>query len=225
MIRRKGAGEAGFTLVELLIAVTLLALLMTLVFGGTRLAGEAWSKADHRAVADADLWAVQALLRRAITSAYPAFVSADSADRTIAFDGGHEALTLVAPLPAAIAAGVEAQQRFFVLAEGRSHALFMSWRLDLPDDEEKPLPEHQVRLLDRVRKIRFDYYGAPDQSQSPQWLQRWSGYSRLPDLVRVHIEREDPGLPGWPDLLVETKTTMNTACIYDAIATSCRRIR
>jgi general secretion pathway protein J len=225
MIRREGAGEAGFTLVELLIAVTLLTLLMTLVFGGTRLAARAWSKADQRAVSDADLWAVETLLRRTITSAYPGFASADPSDRTVAFDGGSEALALVAPLPAAIAEGVEAQQRFFVLAEGQSQALFIGWRLDLPDAAENAQPEQRVRLLDRVRKIRFDYYGAPDQSQGPQWLQHWSGYARLPELVRVHIERENSALPEWPDLLVETKTTMNSACIYDAVAANCRRIR
>jgi len=226
MTPQRRAGEAGFTLVELLIGVTLLALLTTLVFGALKYAGRAWAETDHRAVAAADLSAVQAVLRHAITGAYPAFASADPTDREIAFNGAGEWLVLVAPLPAAIASGVEARQRFFVEGEGRSRALVMAWRFDLPSsDEATPLPENRVRLLDHVRALRFAYYGALDPTQAPGWWERWSGNTTLPDLVRVHIERDNPALPQWPDLVVETRATANTACLYDAAAGACRRFR
>ncbi|HEY1258693.1 MAG TPA: prepilin-type N-terminal cleavage/methylation domain-containing protein [Stellaceae bacterium] len=226
MTGRRHAGEAGFTLVELLVAVTLLTLLMALLFGGLRLAGRAWAKVDYQTDADADFWAARVLLRRAIASAYPAFAAADLSDRTIVFDGSGDALALVAPLPAAIAAGVEARQRFFVEAEGPSHAFFMGWRLDLPSaDGETSLPENRVRLLGHVSAVRFDYFGAPEPALGPQWQKSWSGYAHLPDLVRVHFERDAATGPAWPDLLVAPRTTMNTACIYDAVAIGCRRVR
>ena len=114
MTPRRRVCEAGFTLVELLVAVTLLALLTTLVFGAIKYGARAWAETDHRAVAAADLSAVQDVFRHAIGGAYPAFASADPTDREVAFDGAGEWLALVAPLPAAIASGVEAQQRFFV---------------------------------------------------------------------------------------------------------------
>jgi general secretion pathway protein J len=226
MTPRRHIHEQGFTLVELLVAVTLLSLLTTLVFGSMKYAARAWAETDHRAVAAADLSAVQDVFRHAITGAYPAFASADPTDHEIAFDGAGEWLVLVAPLPAAIALGVEAQQRFFVEGEGRSRALVMGWRLDLPSsDEATPLPENRVRLLDHVRTLRFAYYGAPDQAQAPQWWARWSGYPRLPDLVRVHVERDDRALPEWPDLFVAPRTNVNAACVFDPAAGICRRIR
>jgi general secretion pathway protein J len=218
--------EQGFTLVELLVAVTLLALLTTLVFGALKYAARAWAATDHRAVAAADLSAAQDVLRHAITGAYPAFASADATDREIAFNGAGEWMALVASLPAAIASGVEAQQRFFVEGEGRLRALVMNWRFDLPSsDEATPLPENRVQLLDHVRALRFAYYGALDPSQAPSWWEGWSGFTRLPDLVRVHIERDDPLLPQWPDLVIATRATANTACVYDAVAAACRRFR
>ena len=226
MTPRRRVCEAGFTLVELLVAVTLLALLTTLVFGAIKYAARAWAETDHRAVVAADLSAVQDVFRHAIGGAYPASASAEPTDREVAFDGAGEWLALVAPLPAAIASGVEARQRFFVDGEGRSQALVLGWRLDLPaSDEATPLPENRVRLLDHVRALRFAYYGVADPTQGPRWWERWSGYSRLPDLIRVHIERDDPALPEWPDLLVEPRVNANTACLYDAAASSCRRFR
>ena len=111
---RRDAG-AGFTLVELLIALTLVGLLATLVFGGVRLAARAWGRTDDRAAEAADRWAVANVLRDAIAGAYPAFASSDPRDRTIAFDGEAGSLTLLAPLPQAIAAGV-------TVAHGRSPA-------------------------------------------------------------------------------------------------------
>jgi hypothetical protein len=213
-------------LVELLVTVTLLALLTTLVFAAIRYAGRAWAETDHRAVAAADLSAVEAVFRHAVTGAYPAFASADPTDREIAFNGAGEWLALMAPLPAAIASGVEAQQRFFVEDEGRSRVWVVAWRFDLPgSDAATPLPENRVRLLDHIRVLRFAYYGTLDPSQASGWWERWSGYTRLPDLVRVHIERDDPILPQWPDLVVATRATANTACVYDALAGMCRRFR
>ena len=226
MTPRRQIHEQGFTLVELLVAVTLLALLTTLMLGAIKYAARAWAETDQRAVAAADLSAVERVFHHAIIGAHPAFATADRSDRTIAFDSAEEWLALVAPLPAAIAPGVAAQQRFFVEGEGRSRALVMAWRLDLPSsDEARPLPENRVRLLDHVRALRFAYYGAPDRTQALGWRQRWSGQSRLPDLVRVHIERDDAALPEWPDLVVQPRATANTACVYDAVASACRRFR
>src|SRR5262249_7706471 len=77
MIPQRHIHEQGFTLMELLVAVTLLALLTTLVFGAIKYSGRAWAETDRRAVAAADLSAVQSVFLHAITGAYPAFASAD----------------------------------------------------------------------------------------------------------------------------------------------------
>lgn len=226
MSRRRGPGEAGFTLLELLIVLTLVGMLTTLVFGGVRLAARAWGRTDDRATDAADQWAVANLLRDAITAAYPAFASADLQDRSIAFDGEARSLALLAPLPQAIAAGVPAQLRFFLAGEGRSKTLDLGWRLDLPSAEGGgALPENRVVLLDRVRRIRFAYFGVAGPDDAPSWQQSWTGHAVLPQLVRVDIERSDRALPAWPELVAAPKAMINTACIFDPLTDGCRRIR
>jgi len=226
MTGRARERAAGFTLVELLIALTLLGLLTTLIFGGLRLAARAWAKVDDRAIEAADQWAVEDVLRHAISAAYPAFASADPSDRTIAFDGAAERLALLAPLPQAIGAGITAQMRFFLAGGERPRMLVLGWRLDLPSAATgAPLPESQVKLLDHVRSINFEYFGPAAGGGAPMWQSQWSGRGRLPDLVRVHLERDSPSSPDWPDLLVEPRAAMNSACLFDPATLACRRIR
>ena len=217
---------AGFTLVELLIALTLVGLLATLIFGGVRVAARAWGRTDDRAAEAADRWAVANVLRDAITRAYPAFASPDTGDRTIAFDGEAVSLTLLAPLPQAIAAGVTAEMRFYLAGEGAAKTLVLGWRLDLPSAETGgALPENRVVLLDRVRRIGFAYFGADGPDDAPVWHESWSERTALPQLVRIDLERSDPALPAWPTLVAAPAATINTGCIFDPLTAGCRRVR
>jgi general secretion pathway protein J len=224
--RPSRAGEAGFTLIELLVALVLVAFLTTLVFGGLRLAVRAWAK-THEGVAEAaDLWAVENVLRQAIVEAKPIFASAHTDDRTIVFDGNGESLALLAPLPQAVAAGITARMRFFLLPDGTSNSLFMAWRVDLPAAESgMMLSEDRVKLLDRVRAIHFDYLGPVQASGPAVWQSTWSERTRLPDLVRIRLERDGAAMPEWPELLAEPKGTMTTGCLYDPVSGDCRRIQ
>jgi general secretion pathway protein J len=221
------AGAPGFTLVELLIALTLIGLLTTLIFSGLRLAAQAWSRVDDRAGNAADLWAVADVLRQAISAADPAYASADPSDRSIAFEGEADSLLLSAPLPRAIGAGVPAQLRFSVDAAGdRPPALVMAWRLDLPAASgDGPLPANRLILLDHVRAIRFAYFGPGPSGGAPFWQREWTSRSRLPGLVRIEIERDRPGLPDWPPFTVEPMAAANSACRYDAVTLGCSRPR
>jgi general secretion pathway protein J len=218
------AGAAGFTLVELLIALTLVGLLTTLIFGGLRLAAQAWSRVDNRADDAADLRAVADVLRHALGAAYPAYASGDPSDRSIAFAGEADTVAFVAPLPDAIGAGIPARLRFFVAAEGRSPTLVLGWRFDLPAaDGGGPLPERRLDLLGHVQEVRIAYFGADAAGNAPHWQSTWTGRDRLPDLIRVRIERDRASLPDWPSLTAEPRAAISSACRYDAVTLGCRR--
>ncbi|MCH8035911.1 MAG: prepilin-type N-terminal cleavage/methylation domain-containing protein [Proteobacteria bacterium] len=84
--------QRGFTLIEILIAMTLLGLLMAMLFGGLRLGTRAWEASDARSAELARLEAVHGFIRRALTGAYPLLrTETGGAKRRIAFTGGAEA--------------------------------------------------------------------------------------------------------------------------------------
>jgi general secretion pathway protein J len=223
VIRR---GEAGFTLVELLVATALLGMLTILVFGGVKTALRTWAK-THDGVAEAtDLWAVESLLRRTIAAADPLVTSPHGNDHVIDFEGESAALSLLAHLPQAIAPGITARMRFFLLPDGQSQALMMAWRANLPAAASGAmLREDKVKLLDRVRAIHFDYFGPSDWRGAVVWQLSWTDRTRLANLIRIRLERDDPAAPNWPELVAEPRADLTTGCLYDAVSGDCRRIQ
>lgn len=218
--------EAGFTLVEVLVSLALLAFLTTIVFQGTRFSMQAWTSAVRKSDVSASSDAARTVLRRAITMAYPDFASDSLTDRTIAFEGTPTVLTLVAPLPAAIEEGVLADEQFLVVPDKGGQSLVMRWQLHLPaSNAASLLPIEQVTLLDHAGSVRFSYFGPPAPRQPSTWLDRWTGRASLPELVRVQFDSDAAGVARWPDLIVGPKATANTSCVYDPGELTCRRVR
>jgi general secretion pathway protein J len=129
-VTRRSAAESGFTLIEVLVGVTLLAMLATLIATGTRLGGRAWNSAERQTTEIDDMYAVQGLLRRTIARARPSFAAADPVDMTVAFSGAPDSLSLVSAHPGTQDNGPWARERFFVARSGKTRALFMSWQAD-----------------------------------------------------------------------------------------------
>ncbi len=217
---RRATRESGFTLIEVLIGITLLAMLGALIASGTRLGGRAWTTAERQTTDGDTVPLVQALLRRTIVHAVPAFVSDDPRNRTIDFTGEPNGLSLVAPRPGTQDDGPWVRQRFYVGQQGTSRTLFVSLTPVAP-----PVPGGPIPLLGHISQMEFSYFGSQSPGGPPAWQNSWTNRTRLPDLIRIVIARDDPKLPIWPELIVGTRITANAACIYKSLASDCQRTR
>jgi general secretion pathway protein J len=220
---RRSNREAGFTLIEALIGITLLAMLATLIATGTRAGGRAWNSAERQAGETDDIETVQGLLRRTIARARPSFAASDPGDMTVAFKGEPNSLTLVTAQPGSQDNGPWTSERFYVSGSGNARALFMSWQTG-PSGASAAPPGEAV-LLEHVAAIRFAYFGPPRPGEGGAWLEQWADRDSLPQLVRVVIEREGSRFAAWPELVVATRITGNAGCVYDALSSTCRRTR
>jgi general secretion pathway protein J len=214
---RRAGHEAGFTLIEVLIGITLLAMLGTLIADGMRLGGRAWANAERQTDSSDDMVLLQSLFRRTIVRATPAFGSGDPRDMTIAFAGDPDALTLTVPQPGTQFDGPWVRERFYVGPNGAARALFVAWQRD------GAAVTGPFVLLDHVAAIRFAYFGPGGAGGAPDWQGNWQNRNRLPDLVRVAIVRDDPRLRAWPELVVGTRMTANAGCIFDPFRNGCQR--
>jgi general secretion pathway protein J len=203
-----GAKRAnGFTLLELLIAMTLLGLLMLGLFGGLRLGARVWEAGDSRSADRARVEAVQRFVRTYLGQARPLAAADRTGDDTIAFVGRRDRLEFAAVLPPHLSAGGFSHVALSLADRDRGSALIVERQaLGRRDDGRAELarlddPDTAV-LLDNIETVEFSYYGPGDRGDDAEWTDRWDREDRLPLLVRVRIGFSDSDRRIWPELTV-----------------------
>jgi general secretion pathway protein J len=218
---RNDEGEAGFSLVEVLVALVLLALLSMALFFSVRFGMTAWQRGGERSEQIHTSMLVQDLLRRLIGQAYPLVLAGGSGTGRVDFEGTATSLDFLAPVPVALASGGRA--RFKIAIERRSGGsdLTLTSRPELAANDAAPELARKT-LLASIETGEFAYFGAAQSQPQARWHQRWSGALSLPELVRVRVRfaRSDSRL--WPDLTIAPRITADVECAYDPLTKLCR---
>jgi general secretion pathway protein J len=202
MTPRPARAERGFTLLEVLVAVTLLGLLMAALLGGVRLGVRAWEASDTRLDADARLTAVQDFLRERLTQARRSGAAAAGADDGPAWRGEPDRLSFVTLMPEHLGAGLERITLSLTPADHGADLTVEWWPAELGQDRHAVRDAIRTRvLLARVAELRLAYFGQVDPRQPPTWSEVWDQPS-LPRLVRIQLRFPDGDTRGWPDLIV-----------------------
>ena len=217
---RRRNGEAGFTLLELLVAMTLLAMVFGLIAGGIGFGAAVWEKGGASAKRAGDLQTAHRVLRARIEAMRPLRRLREKRQALLPFavDGGREALVFVAPPPAELAPPGLYRYRIAIERSGRDRALTLAWRRLQPDlrdfdadadtggggdaDGRDAGTSGSVVLMDGIAGGRIDYFGAIRTQDPEEWRDRWEDAPRLPALVRLTIEFEDADPREWPPLIV-----------------------
>ncbi len=201
---RRGPANAGFTLVELLVALALLGLLASLMFGGFRFGVRAWERVGAHADHASDIQWAQGFLRRRPNEA--ALVRAAIEDRNppVLFDGGPNSLAFVTVLPVYGDVGGHSVLRLSLRPGKTGGELVLGWaphRFDAEDLEDELVDERV--LLDGVERIELAYHGRQDpDSPRASWLSEWREADALPGLVRIRLVFAEGSRRRWPDLVV-----------------------
>ncbi len=218
---RERRSEAGFTLLELLVALTLLGLISVVLFGGLRFGTRAWEVSNLRAGQLAQVQAVQGLLRRRITQALPpgpedARVAGAETRRPV-FSGQADALSFLAAVPSR--AGVGGIYAFDLIAieDAAGVRLELTWRLYRADDDEAgrdDTPEAGLGgrrvLIEGLAGARFSYFGAPAPGRVADWRDRWEAEEGLPGLIAIEAEFPAGDGRAWPVLQVAPKLSVTS---------------
>ena len=199
--------ERGFTLLELLIAMTLLGLLMLALFGGLRLGVRVWEAGDARSADRTRIEAVQRFIRTYLGQARPLAAADRTGDNVVAFIGRGERLDFTAVLPAYLSAGGFEHVALSLADRDDGHGLALEHGpLQRREDgraELFQLDEAETAvLLDNLAAVEFSYYGARDRGDDAEWTDRWDDDQRLPLLVRIRIEFPESDRRIWPELTV-----------------------
>jgi general secretion pathway protein J len=203
IMRITQSSAAGFTLVEMLVTLTLLGLVTVVAFGGLRFGTRAWEAGASRAADISEIEAVQNFLRRQMSRTFlPEDLAGQRSGAVLRGDG--TAFQFLTVLPPDLGVGGIALFRLYrdhSLGTGR---LAMDLALYRPDGLfAVPDPAERSRgLLDGVRDLRFRYFGALHEGEGPGWWDTWPIPDRLPDLVSLEVAFADGDPRRWPALSV-----------------------
>lgn len=187
----------GFTLLEVLLALTLLGLLLALLGSALSGANRAALKAERYGQRLDELRAAQNFFQTAISGSLALEIGPADAERLIVFDGGPERLSFAAALNSALGGGIRLHTIERVRVAGGWALQVRFARLYIAGGESWGQP--QILLRD-IGALRFGYRGRDPRGQPTGWLDAWPWPTRLPQAVR--IEMTSAGAVKWPAQVV-----------------------
>jgi len=203
----------GFTLLELIIAMMLLALMSSLLYGTLSLSAGSWDKGEAKAVQSADMRLTEEFLRQSLTAQHPLRMH-KVIDRPLYFQGTRDTLAYAGVLPGRAGGGIY----YFQLAVTRAADVpSLTLARVLPDAEATTLPNFDAAdkssLANGIAEVRFSYFGRDTDSNTvvePTWRQEWRDPNVLPLMIRIDVIPEK-GTP-WPSLIVEPRLAPEVGC-------------
>ena len=177
---------SGFTLLELLVAIAILALLTTLLAGALNLGAREIAQRTGRTSQSDALAAAYRMFRHELAGARP-IVPVNMTGNKIVFDGRRDGVEFIAPAPRAVGSG----GMQVVLIDFIGGKLQARWQ---PFDGVIPVIGREAMtavLIDGLRQVRFRYFGTLAPSLDPAWHNSWRGQAGLPAVVQLELTFAD----------------------------------
>jgi len=198
---------AGFTLVELLLAITLMSILLGLTYSGLREATRSAERGEIILAAGGSVRATHQFVRRQLNQMLPlAFALVDDRNETrIVFLGDARRIQYVAPMPGYLGSGGP-QVQLLELVNGDDGSVLQISHALLQGYEESHLQDRDpVILLEGIESAEFEFLGRDEEGQVTQWMPNWEQPDRLPVAVRLNLEFSKGTQVQWPELVAAVR--------------------
>ncbi|MEJ1962976.1 MAG: prepilin-type N-terminal cleavage/methylation domain-containing protein [Gammaproteobacteria bacterium] len=212
--------NGGMTLIEVLVALTVLSLLSAGMIGAFRLGQRTFDRVTRIDRAHDDVGLVQQFLRTTLESAYPFEPEAGKRAEATGLEGTSTRLLVTAP---GNSAGTDSGNRRFIIDVMRerdgSESLTLTSALDRNGARDIDARHARTEvLIPRIESVEWSYL---DAAEGNNWSAHWSE-RHPPALVRLRVQFPAGDLRRWPDFVVAPRVTDDANCVFDVIAQGCR---
>jgi len=205
--------SAGFTLVELMVALLLLALISGVLYGSLSLSATSWDRGEAKAEQASDMRQTAEFLRQALAAEHPLRLH-KAVDQPLYFAGASDSLAFAGTTPGRVGGGIY-YFRIGLAPGGESSKLLLS--RTIPDYSALKAPSFDAAdasvLADGIGELKFSYFGRdPDANDTvdPTWRDRWDDPQILPLLIRMDVKTALG--TSWPSLVVEPRIAPEAGC-------------
>lgn len=192
----------GFTLLEVMLAMSLLSVMVVLLFASLRIAAQSWDAGEEKIIRVNEKAVVYQFFKRHLTTILPLWDDFSDEGRHFSFQGARDRLQFVSVFPAS--AGRKGLQIFEVGADSNEEGMIgVKLTPFYPTVENQAWEPEEVSLLEHVDSIEFAYYDVSEENRG--WLDEWRDKGKLPELIKIKIKLVDESY--WPDMVFAPRLT------------------
>ena len=204
--------QRGFTLIEVLIAMTLLSIMVVLLFSSLRICAQSWEQGETKINEVNEVAVVYGFFQRHLASAIPLWndfseqktsgtmAPAERDNKTFSFQGNKQSLQFVSVFPAS--AGRSGMQ-LFSIAPDNEQALKVTLTPFFPTNEGEAWQQEEAVVLKQVTEFSLAYFGDADGVGEYRWHEQWLENRTQPSLVKITISTENGIF--WPEMIIAVK--------------------
>lgn len=197
--------QSGFTLMEMLVATTMLGMLLAMLYSGLRLGIKSAEAGEERIRQVSRIRVTQEFLRSQFSRILPVSWKQDG-NIGVVFEGESDRIQFVAPMPGYVGEGGPHLQLIVLVSGEDGMELIFDHRIAHPElegDVEADPDREPILLLDGIEDAQFSYLTLGDRDdEAGDWTSSWDEPNQYPLLVRLEIQFKDGAGVIWPELTV-----------------------
>lgn len=191
----------GFTLIEILLAISLLSLILLLLFSALFSANRSWAATERRIAQNDELRLVAEFIQRQLAAQSPLFWAGQD-DTDLLFSGARDELHFTAGLPAHRGGGGAQALTLKVSRAGGEPQLALYFQP--VSAEQRPFANQhgaeRVVLLANTARIELAYYGREEIEGQSSWRAEWRHAELLPELIGLTVYPATGR--AWPQMII-----------------------
>ena len=193
-VRRRGRRDAGFTLLEMIVCIGLLALILSAMPAALRLGSRALNVIDNVDRDFANRMSIDFLAQR-LSQTIAIYDRGADGRLKIMFQGNANAISFVAPAVFGSSGGLY----LFAVNPGSAslekRMMMLNWtEYRARNIEGKSKPALREReLVHDLQDYSFRYYGSVGVGAQPEWVDDWTSTDTLPEMVDIRVTALNAG--------------------------------
>lgn len=210
----------GFTLIELVIAITVLVLLVGVLFAGLRMGDRTWRAVENKSLDLTEMRLVWRFIDDRVRDFQPVYQDSEG-QRRILFAGTGDAIEFVTTssyqnhfggyyivrlqlIPGDQGSRLALRQWLYQPSVLEGVGDIPEWTSLVEDGSPPKLDDGEVNviyseavLLEKVSSFSIEYWGATDNTEDADWQDEWTEKIKVPMLIKIKIKQNDIE---WPEL-------------------------
>lgn len=196
----------AFTLIEVLIVMSLLSIMVVLLFGTLKISADSWEHGEDKISEVNEIAVVYNFFQRHLLSTKPLWDDfSEPESRVLSFQGSEQSLQFVSSFPAS--ADRPGLQLFTVKIldqfEPATIDVVMSPFFRANEGEE--IAKEQITLVKEVSHFKLGYFGENLETGQVDWQDQWQDRESLPRMVKIEIALTNGVF--WPVMIFPLKIT------------------